>query len=296
MLQTATRRTTGEHETNELVLTNLPLVEYAVRELMSRVPGHVNRDDLMSAGRYALVKAARGYNPAIGVPFISYAKLRIRGELIDELRGMDWVPRTVRTLSNLVTEKQAEMTGKLGRTPSADEVAAAMDVRPDQVQDARDAATSRILSLDAFEHDHRENLVVDDNLSPEARAVAKERRAYLIAGVQVLPAKLRVVIEGTFFTDREDADMAAEYGVSRSRISQMRTEALIMIREGMYASLDPDLMTPAEAPNGIADRRQQAYHASLASRAALNALPTQRTSTSVPAATKTPLRLVDTAA
>ena len=81
----------------DLVLANLPLVDYAVRELASRLPGHVGREDLVSAGQLALTQAATAFDPTRGVPFPAYARTRIRGALIDELRTVDWASRGVRS-------------------------------------------------------------------------------------------------------------------------------------------------------------------------------------------------------
>ena len=83
-------------DTDQLVTTNIALVGHLVRESMSRLPGHVHRDDLTSAGMTALVQAARSWDPERGVPFVRYASTRIRGAILDELRGIDWASRSVR--------------------------------------------------------------------------------------------------------------------------------------------------------------------------------------------------------
>ncbi|HZC70506.1 MAG TPA: sigma factor, partial [Jatrophihabitans sp.] len=95
----ATNVALTEHQPNrdELVTEHLPLVGHLVRELMHRLPAHVNRDDLVSAGSVALVLSARSFDPARGVPFARFAAIRIRGALTDELRTMDWASRAVRS-------------------------------------------------------------------------------------------------------------------------------------------------------------------------------------------------------
>jgi DNA-directed RNA polymerase specialized sigma subunit len=84
-------------DSNELVRTHLPLVGHLVREMLVRLPAHVRRDELVSAGTLALVMSARAYDPERGVPFARFAAIRIRGALIDELRSMDWASRGVRS-------------------------------------------------------------------------------------------------------------------------------------------------------------------------------------------------------
>src|SRR5438552_17389136 len=107
----------------DLVREHLPLVHYAVAEMASRVPRHVSRDDLVSAGMAGLAQAARSFDPSRGINFDRYASTRIRGSLLDELRDRDWASRSVRSKARKVTAASEELTSKLGRLPSNDEVA-----------------------------------------------------------------------------------------------------------------------------------------------------------------------------
>jgi len=93
----------SDAQIDALVTANLPLVGYAVSDLLCRVPPYVSRDDLASAGALALVQAARAYDPSTGVPYARYAAVRIRGALLDELRAMDWVSRGARQRARRVT-------------------------------------------------------------------------------------------------------------------------------------------------------------------------------------------------
>src|SRR5438067_12990675 len=95
-MTTCTGSTTGTKNLDELVRAHLPLVGHLVRELLSRVPAHVSRDDLVSAGMAALAAAAKSYDPARGTSVNAFASVRIRGGLLDELRGLDWASRSVR--------------------------------------------------------------------------------------------------------------------------------------------------------------------------------------------------------
>src|SRR5690606_4815939 len=108
--------------------------------------------------------------------------------------------------------------------------------------------------------------VVATNIGPEENLLASERLQYLAAGVSALPDRLRHVVEQLFFHDRPVAELAEELGVTQSRISQLRTEALGLLRDGINASLDPDLVPEAERPNGVAERRRRAYFAQVAAR------------------------------
>src|SRR5436190_15034154 len=107
----------------QLVREHLPLVHYAVSEMATKVPRHVSRDDLVSAGMAGLAQAARSFDPSRGINFDRYASTRIRGSLLDELRDRDWASRSVRSKARKVTAASEELTAKLGRTPSSDEIA-----------------------------------------------------------------------------------------------------------------------------------------------------------------------------
>lgn len=253
--------------TNVLVVENLALVGYHVNAMLGRVPSYVSRADLVSAGHLALVRAARAYDETTGVPFARYAALRIKGALIDELRGMDWVSRGARRRARQVTEVADQLTAALGRAPQRAELAAAMGVGVDEVDSARSDAEIRVLSMDGFDGSIAES-VVASGPGPEESLLADERLAYLRAGVDALPERLRHVVTELFFHDRPVAELADELGVTQSRISQLRTEALGLLKDGLNASLDPELVPAAARPEGVAERRRRAYFAEVAARAA----------------------------
>ncbi len=273
-------------DSNALVVENIALVGYHVSSMLGRIPAHVSRGELASAGYLALVQAARSYDATTGVPFSRYASLRIRGAIVDELRGMDWISRGARRRVRRVNEVADVLTSSLGRVPSREELAEALGVPVDEVDLARGDAETRILSMDAVEGAGAASVPSED-LGPEEAVVHTERLRYLQAGVESLPQRLRYGVEELFLHDRPVVELAEELGVTQSRISQLRTEALALLKDGMNASLDPDLVSaPTGKPGGVAERRRQAYFAQVAARAAnaaqagvVEQVPTQRTAT-----------------
>lgn len=251
---------------NRLVETHLPLVGYHVSETLTRVPGHVEREDLASAGALALVKAADAYDAETGVPFSRYAAIRIRGALVDELRSMDWASRGTRTRVRRMTSVADELTAQLGQAPTREQLAEALGVSVEEVDAARADASRRVLSFDGYDG------VLADILpakapGPEETVLVDERLNYLRAAVEALPERLRTVVEQVFFAERSVTDVAADLGVTQSRVSQLRAEAMVLLRDGMNAHLDPERVEPVPNPSGVVQRRRDAYFTAVGERA-----------------------------
>src|SRR6478736_8342224 len=132
----------------------MALVGHIVRETMARVPSHVDRDDLTSAGLAALVQAAHAFDAERGVPFNRYAATRVRGAIVDELRSIDWASRSVRRRSRELEGVRSHLATVLGRAASPAEVAQAAGLTLAEVaaNDA-DVARAQVLSLHASEDD-----------------------------------------------------------------------------------------------------------------------------------------------
>jgi RNA polymerase sigma factor FliA len=270
-------------EEEALVTQHLPLVGYLVSEMIGRVPAHVSRDDLMSAGLAALAFAARGFDPSRGVPFGRFASTRIRGAIIDELRSHDWASRSVRSKARRRDHAMESLAAVLGRTPTAEEVAVHLGVAVAEI-DAVDEDVQRavVLSLQGFSDPAALDEVapVGDS-GPDERLLHQEQIGYLHDSIAMLPDRLKTVVVRYFFEERPMADIATELGVSESRVSQMRAEALVLLRDAMNSQLAPELVHKEERPAGCAARRREAYFASVAARSdfrtRLSARPVQLT-------------------
>jgi len=250
---------------DDLVRSHLPLVGHHVRELLSRVPAHVGRDDLVSAGMAALATAAKSYDPARGTSFSAFASVRIRGALLDELRGLDWASRSVRGRARRIDTAEQELTAALGRTPTRTELAEVLGVAVDELDAAHDdVQRAMVLSLQGFAAGTAEDLVTERTPGPEDLILHRERIGYLHDAIEALPERLRTVVTAYFFDERPMAEIAAELGVTESRVSQLRGEALVLLREGLNSQLDPELVTTPARPDGCVARRRAAYQAAVA--------------------------------
>ncbi len=249
-----------------LVDEHLPLVQYVVSEIAHRIPSHVSRSDLVSAGMLGLAQAARTYDPDRGIAFDRFASTRIRGALLDELRGRDWASRSVRARARGMAQATEELTARLGRAPQPDEIARAMNLPADQVHKlVDDVHRATVLNYESLvlEGDAESFLAASDE-SPEQAMMSRERRSYLTDSVAALPDRLRRVVIGYFFEERSMQDLADELGVSESRVSQLRAEALLLLKDGINSQLDPEQLPEEARPNGRVARRKAAYYASIA--------------------------------
>jgi RNA polymerase sigma factor FliA len=255
----------------DLVRSHLPLVGHLVRELLGRLPSHVSREDLTSAGMAALATAAQSFDPERGTPFGSFASTRIRGALLDELRSLDWASRSVRTRARRLETTEQALAGTLGRTPTRAEVAEAMGVAVDEIASVHDdVQRAVVLSLQGFAVGTAEDMVPESASGPEDMLVHREKIGYLRNAVDALPERLRHVVEAYFFAERPMTEIAQELGVTESRVSQLRAEALILLRDGLNAHLDPELVDSPDRPAGCVARRREAYYAQIAARGTLH--------------------------
>lgn len=245
---------------------NLALVDYAVTQLATRLPRHVPRDELVSAAMAGLAQAARSFDPSRDTRFDAYASARIRGALLDELRSRDWASRSVRSKARKMLAAHDELTATLGRAPSTNEVAEKLGMERSAVETlAGDVHRSVVLNYDSVLADAGADAVLPcDDQSPDVVLLERERRSYLIDAVAALPERLRVVVVGYFFEERPMQELADALGVSPSRISQMRAEAVALLKDGMTAQLDPDERPSDPADSPRVAKRKAAYVAAVA--------------------------------
>jgi len=250
-----------------LIEHHLPLVAVLVAQRLLHVPAHVRRDELMSAGMLALVLSARAYDQRRGVSFRCFAAFRIRGAaLIDELRSMDWASRSYRSRAREAETVRTQLAASLHRPPGIDDIAAVLGVSARELDAVyADLVRGAVLSLQSLTTDALPETPGNHLDGPESLILRREELGYLHDAVAVLPQRLRFVVVAHFFRHWKMSEIAVEMSVSQSRVSQLCTEAIALIRDGMNSQLDPDTLRSLGRPGrtGVA---RAAYYTALAER------------------------------
>ena len=253
-------------ERNARIEKALPLVRHVVFQVAVHFPRHVDREDLARAGSLGLVEAARRYDASRGVPFERFAAQRIRGAILDSVRAADWAPRSVRTLARKLEAAEQRLATELGRVPDRDEMAESLGVSRTELARLQDRLfRSVVLALDHETTDGSdEDLTLVDILSdesavePSQELETRELHAYLRDAVKLLPERQRLVISGYFLDGKTSKELALFLGVTESRVSQIRSEALKALKigiEGQYEDIDVDVTAPGQR----VAKRQTAY-------------------------------------
>jgi RNA polymerase sigma factor for flagellar operon FliA len=210
------------------------------------LPPHVDGEDLFSAGLNGLLSAVRKYDPTAGTSFETYARLRIRGAVFDELRRMDWVPRSVHTKARKVQAMMQKIEQRKGRVATEEEMAKALNITEseygqwlDEIKPATyvclDAAlnTDRDDSVSQYESlaDPRQENPLDGTFKRELSAILAERLKHL-------PEMQRKVLALYYFEDLRLREIAAAFGLTESRICQIHAQAILAIKAHLQ-KLDP---------------------------------------------------------
>jgi len=223
---------------NALVQKYLPLVSAVVNRLAMTLPEHVDHDDLYSVGLIGLLQALRNYNPACGTSFETYARVRIRGAMLDELRRMDWVPRTIHEKARRIKQVLGELEQKLGKTPTEVQMAKAMNLPLKEYQELLDEVRpAAFVCLDAV------NTSEDGDSGPLYEVIAdqahdgplenvsnNELKQVIFERLKELPEMQRKVLALYYLEDMHLREIAEVFKLTESRICQIHAQAILSIR------------------------------------------------------------------
>lgn len=223
---------TGRGSAHQLVEQHAPLVKKIALHLMARLPDSVQLDDLIQAGMVGLLEAAAKYQPDRGASFETYAGIRIRGAIVDEIRKGDWVPRSVHRNARRVAAAIKAVEDREGREAQDQEVADEMGISLSEYHAClRDASSGRLFSLDELNESGelpiQEQEASDNPLDDVASAAFRHNLATAIGD---LPEREKLVLGLYYQEELNLKEIGAVLGVSESRVSQIHSQAAMRLR------------------------------------------------------------------
>lgn len=219
-----------------LVVHYASLVKFVAGRLSAGLPRSVDTGDLVSAGVFGLMNAIDRFDPANGAKFETYAIPRIRGAILDGLRALDWVPRSVRSRARSVQDAIAALEHQLGRTPTDDELAAELSITTEELEKwLADIAAGSVGPLDHVAMDT--TFVATDGQSEPGRAMEDgELKQAMRAEIARLPEREQAILILYYEDGLTLAEIGDALGVTESRISQIHTKAVLQLRSRLAAS------------------------------------------------------------
>jgi RNA polymerase sigma factor for flagellar operon FliA len=225
----------GKADKNHLLTEHMPLVKRLAHQMKAKLPPSVEVDDLIQAGMIGLLDAIQRYEENHGAQFETYAVLRIRGAMLDELRSNDWMPRSTRQNMRKVEQAMATLQQQLGRPPSESEVAKSLKLSLADYQEMLgDSGGHQLVYYEDF-HDEDGNdsfldrYAVDDD-DPLRALMETDFRQAVIDAIDALPPREKLLMGLYYEEELNLKEIGAVMGVSESRVSQLHSQAVARLR------------------------------------------------------------------
>jgi RNA polymerase sigma factor FliA len=219
-----------------LVLQYAPLIKYIATRMALRLPPHISLDDLISSGMIGLLDAIKKFDPLKNINFKTYAEFRIKGAILDELRSLDWIPRSIRKKSSQLEKAYAKLLKELGRPAEPEEVAESLGLSIEEYYHLLDETKGiSLLDIDAVRknlpniaQDELYELLQDESArDPFISVYFAELRQILLKALECLPDKGKLLISLYYYEELTMREIGEIMGYTESRISQMHTQAIL---------------------------------------------------------------------
>jgi len=233
------RRTGDQNARDRLILNFSPLVKYVAGRLGAGLPAHVEESDLVSYGLIGLIGAIERFDPTREIKFETFAISRIRGAIIDELRALDWVPRSVRSRAREIERAIGQLEAQLHRAPTDEEIARKLDITYDELEDSLDEISrSSIVALDELwtvtntgdQISLIDTLEDHDSIDPQRNLTDIELRQAIAEAISSLPEREKIVVTLYYYEELTLREIGDVLGVTESRVSQLHTKAILRLR------------------------------------------------------------------
>ena len=234
----------------EVIKRYSPMIKYVANRIAMRLPPHIEVDDLISVGVLGLMDAISKYDSSRGAKFKTYAEFRVRGAILDELRAMDWVPRTIRQKASSVDKVVQTLQAKLSRSPEDEEVAKEMGISLDQFHDTLNETKSiPIFSLEdlgiAKESGEQQSLLDclagKADADPQTQIRLIELKEIIAKAIDALPEKERLMVSLYYYEELTMKEIGAVLEITESRVSQIHSKAVYRLRTKLKAIIAEEL-------------------------------------------------------
>lgn len=224
-----------------LVRESLPLVHRVAKSLAYRLPRQVELSDLTQAGVLGLIDAAQKFDQKKGVRFSTYAELRIRGAILDSLRSLDWLPRSLRRCRRDLKKAESRLQGLLGRVPGEEELAAELAIPLSELRATRKRVEQAQVACDRTESvDEILPFVADpDAVDPEDLIERRELEELIASAIEALPERERLVLTLYYYEDLTMKEVGEVLGVNESRVSQIHSKVVSKLQRRLHRELRP---------------------------------------------------------
>jgi len=242
-------KSSGDQRARErLVVAYSPLVKYVAGRMSSGLPAHVEESDLISYGLGGLISAIERFDLSRDIKFETYAITRIRGAVIDELRTLDWVPRSVRARAREFERVNSKLEARLQRAPSDEEMATELELSVEEFQEALlQISNSTIVALDELwnvSDSSGDSVSLLDTLpdrgapDPQMLVDESELRDRIADAIAALPEREKLVVALYYYENLTLREIGEVLGVTESRVSQLHTKAVLRLRSKLSEELD----------------------------------------------------------
>jgi len=237
-----------ERAREKLVLAYSPLVKFVAGRMSSGLPAHIEEADLISYGLLGLIGAIERFDPSREIKFETFAVARIKGSIIDELRSLDWVPRSVRAKAREIEATQTKLENELGRVPTDEEVANKLEVSVSDFQESLlQISNSTVVALDELwtvsDSSGDQVSLLDTMRDPNAVDPAKELgvselKDRLAHAISRLPEREKLVIALYYYENLTLREIGEVLGVTESRVSQLHTKAVLRLKARLQSEVE----------------------------------------------------------
>lgn len=229
----------------QMVLKYAPLIKYIATRLSLRLPSHISLEDLISSGIIGLMDAVKKFDPSKNINFKTYAEFRIKGAILDELRNLDWIPRSVRKKSHFLEQVYGELQRSLGRPAEAEEVCAVLGLDLEEFHELLDETkTVSLVDLEGVRNTISQSTETTDRFLPEIlqddRALDpglavyfSELQEILAQAIDALPDKEKLLVSLYYYEELTMKEVGQIMGYTESRISQLHTQAVLRLRAAL---------------------------------------------------------------